>query len=108
MALDEHFLHSYDKCSARVLVELNVSVGLPTEIDIISHDRVFFQRLDYLKVPFRCHFYHETDHIRCSCPSSLHGSPRLEHGKERMAPPLVSFGLSTFGLVALSPTCMYK
>ena len=41
VALDEHFLHSYDKCSTRVLVELNVFAGLSTNLDIILHDRVY-------------------------------------------------------------------
>ena len=61
MALEDNFLHSFDKCSVRVMVEMVVTVGLSVDIDIIFYDHVLVQQLDYLKVPFRCHFWHDTE-----------------------------------------------
>ena len=54
VAVDEDFHLTFDKRVARVLVELDVSHGLPAEVEILCKDRLLVQRLDYLHVPFRC------------------------------------------------------
>jgi len=60
-------IHVKDKRMAWILVEFDVSIGLPTEIDI-SWGASFAHRLDYCKVPFRCHLCHKTSHLRYTCP----------------------------------------
>ena len=54
MAVDEDFHLTFDKRVARVLVELDVTLGLPAEVEILCKDCLLVQRLDYLHVPFRC------------------------------------------------------
>ena len=58
VAMEENFLHSFDKCMTRVLVELDVTYGLPPEIDILWDEEVHVQKLDYQNTPFRSHYYH--------------------------------------------------
>ena len=43
VALEDNFLHSFDKHSARVMVEMVVTVGLSVDIDIIFQDHFLIQ-----------------------------------------------------------------
>ena len=45
-------------------------------IDVICDDKVIFQRLDYLNVPFRFDYCHKARHLMSSCTSLLHGYSR--------------------------------
>ena len=40
MAVDEDFQLTFDKRVARVLVELDVTLGLPTEVEILCKERL--------------------------------------------------------------------
>ena len=75
VALEKYFHLIFDKRMARVLVELDVSKGLLPDIDIVCNSSVFTQILDYLNMPFRCSYCHETGHLRNKCSCLLHGHP---------------------------------
>ena len=64
VALEEDFMNSYDKRKAKILVELDITKGLPAEVEILCQDRLFIQRLDYQGIPFRCSVCRETGHLR--------------------------------------------
>ena len=53
---------------AKILVEMDLTTGLPLELDIICHERIIQQRLDYLNLPFRCSIYSAVVHLRRTCP----------------------------------------
>jgi len=94
VAVDEDFHLSFDKRMAQVLVELDVSLGLPDEVEILCKERLLVQKLDYLHVPFRCSRCHDTGHLRRTCPlllnerscSSLEGSPDVGGPHASFAP----------------------
>ena len=67
VALEKDFHLIFDKRTAGVLVELYVSNGLLPYIDIVCGDLIINQKLEYLHIPFRCNYYHETSHLRNSC-----------------------------------------
>ena len=46
VVVDEHFHLSFDKRLARVLVEMDVSHGLSTEVEILCKERLLIQNLD--------------------------------------------------------------
>ena len=52
VSLEKDYL-LFDKQTAKVLVELDISNGLLPEIEIVCGDHVISQRLDYLNLPFR-------------------------------------------------------
>ena len=60
---------------AKVLVEVDITKGLISEIDIVCGDIVITQRLDYLHMSFRCNYCHETGHLRNTCHSLRTGLP---------------------------------
>ena len=64
VAVEEDFMNSYDKRLARVLVELDITKGLPTDIEILCRECLISQRLDYQGIPFRCNYCRETGHLR--------------------------------------------
>ena len=61
------------------MVELDISKGLLPEIDLLYGDPVITQRLDYLHMPFRCNYSHETGHLRNSC-TLLRRGRSVKHG----------------------------
>ena len=63
VVVDEDFNLSFDKRLSRVLVEMDVSHSLSTEVEILYKERLLVQKLDYLYVPFRYNKYHETSHL---------------------------------------------
>ena len=71
VAVDEDFHLSFDKRMARVLVEFDISHGLPAEVEILCKERLLVQKLDYLHMPFHCSRCQEIRHLRCSCPSLM-------------------------------------
>ena len=76
VVVEKDFHLIFDKHMAWVLVELDISSGLLLEINIVCNDKVICQRLDYLNVPFRCNFCHETSHLRSTFTSLLHSLSR--------------------------------
>ena len=85
VALEKYFHQIFDKRIAKVLVELDVSKGLLLEIEIIGDCSIFTQILDYLNIPFRCNFYHETIHLKAKFPFLRHGLP-LNHDYSKSEP----------------------
>ena len=75
VALEKDFHTSFDKRTARVLVELDVSCGLLPKIEIDCNSVVITQKIDYLKMSFRCNYCHETSHLRKSCSFLLQDIP---------------------------------
>ena len=73
VALEKYFHTSFNKRTARVLVELDVSRGLFPDIEIDCNSVVITQNLDYLKMSFHYNYCHETGHLRKSCSYLLHG-----------------------------------
>ena len=73
VALEKDFHLIFDKRMAKVLVEMDVSKGLLPDINIVCSISIFTQRLDYLNMPFRCSYYHETGDLRNKCSSLIHG-----------------------------------
>ena len=67
VAIEEDFMHAYDKQMAKILIELDLTTGLPTEIEIFCQDRLFQQRLDYLNIPFRYSWCREVGHLQRAC-----------------------------------------
>ena len=41
VALEEDFMSVFDKRKAKVLVEMDISQGLPSEVDILCQDRLY-------------------------------------------------------------------
>ena len=60
---------------AKVLAEVDITKGLIPEIDIVCGDIVIAQRLDYLHMPFRCIYCHETGHLQNNCHCLCTGLP---------------------------------
>lgn len=54
---------------ARICVELDLSKGLPDQINLKINEFVWTQNLDYENTAFRCRHYHLTGHLQNSCPS---------------------------------------
>jgi hypothetical protein len=79
--VDEESLRSTDKCMARVLVEVDMHVGLLESLEIDWRGHLFVQRLDYLGVPFRCSLCRSTGHLHKDCHSTQ-GPPNLEEDWE--------------------------
>ena len=52
VSMDDDFHLAFDKRVAWVLVEMDVSLGLPAEVEIPCMDRLLIKKLDYLHVPF--------------------------------------------------------
>ena len=52
---------------AKILVKIDLKLGLSSEISIKTKDGDFSQVLDYEGVPFRCHRCHAYGHLVASC-----------------------------------------
>ena len=63
VALDEDFHIPFDRRMAWVLVDMDVSHGLPTEVEILYKERLLVQKLDYIHVSFRWSWCHDTGHL---------------------------------------------
>ena len=66
VSLEKDFHTIFDKRTAKVLVELDVTYGLLLEIEIDRNSVVITHKLNYLKMAFRCSYCHETGHLRKS------------------------------------------
>ena len=65
--LDKRMLHGMDKRKVVVMVELNILKGLPKEVEILSRDRIFKRRLDYLHIPFQYFWCKGVSHSKTKC-----------------------------------------
>ena len=109
VVVEKDFHLIFDKSMEKVSVELDVSKCLLVDLDIVCNDQVISQRLDYLNMPFRCNYCHETSHLRDTCTFLLHGLPlskgfvACDHPSRSL--PVVS--PPTTPPVAPSPTGLY-
>ena len=71
VSVEDDFLQVYDKRIARILVEMDISRGLPAEVELLCGERLLIQRLDYLYVPFRCGICRSIGHLRHSFPKRI-------------------------------------
>jgi len=65
---DQSFHESCYYTVARILVKIDLKLGLSSEISIKTLDGDFTQVLDYDGVPFRCHRCRAYGHLVASCP----------------------------------------
>lgn len=54
--IDEKYLNAMDKRVARLLVEVDISKGLVLEFKLVWRNKVFTQKVQYWRAPFRCIF----------------------------------------------------
>lgn len=87
VAVEDDFLQVYDKRMARILVELDISRGLPAEVELLCEERLLIQRLDYLYVPFRCSICRSIGHLRHSCPSRFAGGDLSDASLDKIGSP---------------------
>ena len=64
VVVEDDFMNVYDKRIAQILVEMDITKGLPAEVEILCRDHLFAQRLDYLGIPFRCNICRYIGHLR--------------------------------------------
>jgi hypothetical protein len=70
----------------RVLVEIDITAGLPENLEIVWRGRKTLQSLDYLGIPFRCNNCRATGHLRRNCPGKP-WSPPSEEADLHLNPP---------------------
>jgi hypothetical protein len=78
ISLDSPSLLGSSRMMGRVLVEMDLSVGLPETLEIDWRGRKILQNLDYLGIPFRCNRCRETGHLRRSCPGKSKSFPLMK------------------------------
>lgn len=67
--IEDEVLLSSDRRAPRTLVEMDTGDGLPGDLEVQWDGGSFVQRLDYWKVPFRCHLCRLIGHSQDFCPS---------------------------------------
>ena len=90
-------IHAMDKRIAAVLVELDVSQGPPTKIDIVWGQKIVVQRLDYLKIPFWCHYYRDMGHLKDRCPKILYGDVSFDSSEYHVTLKVVAMPIPVVG-----------
>ena len=90
MAREDDFMKKFDKRKAKILVELDITKGLPAKFEILCHERLFIQRLDFQGIPFRCSVCRETGHLRRECPSFRRGVVKRSLNDSFIKSPILS------------------
>jgi hypothetical protein len=67
VSLDDSVMKAPSRKMGKILVEINIHEGLPEVMEIDWRGRRYVQKLDYLGIPFRCSYCHETGHLRKTC-----------------------------------------
>jgi len=65
--VDKKNLESAQRKVTKVLVEMDVHLGMPETMEVEWHGFYHQQRLDYLGLPLRCNFCRSTSHLRKDC-----------------------------------------
>jgi hypothetical protein len=84
LKVDKVGLHSPDKRMVRVLVELDIHVGLMDSLELEWRGQVMVQRLDYQGLPFRCSSCRQMRHLRKECPN-WNGATESEDSLETLS-----------------------
>ena len=63
LLVDEGSSNLLHSTYAQILVEMNISLGLPADIEIKTSNGSWFQPLDYEGIPFRCRQCHQVGHL---------------------------------------------
>lgn len=63
MSVDSESPNVYKTMYARILMEIDVSKGLPKKIKLAYPTGPWIQLLDYEDIPFRCRKFHKTGHL---------------------------------------------
>ena len=66
----------YRTTFARILVEMDISKGLPEMLKLASPNGSWIQLLDYEGIPFRCKKCHKTGHLIACCSSDKASSKK--------------------------------
>lgn len=69
---DKHNRCGMDRRVAKVMVEMDMRPGLPAEVEVVWGSRVWRQRLDFYKIPFRCFACRKIGHVQANCSSFRH------------------------------------
>jgi len=69
--VDDHALSAPERQMGKILVEVDIHLGLLESLEIQWHGHTFCQKMDYLGLPFQCNFCHKTDHLRNDCQDFL-------------------------------------
>ena len=77
VTVEEDFMNSYDKRMAKILVEMDISVGLLADVEILCHEHLFSHHLDYLNIPFRCSCCRDVGHLHRECLVLRQGATSL-------------------------------
>lgn len=84
-ALEATIKKRYTSC-ARICVEMDVSGALHEGIWLEYRDEVYFQAIDYEKIPFRHRKFHEHGHLFRECPmNKTMEKPKENTGKNKEA-----------------------
>jgi hypothetical protein len=67
LMVDDEALLAMDKRMCRVLVEIDIHIGLPEVVELEWWGMLRTQTLDFLGVSFRCTRCRQTGHLRREC-----------------------------------------
>jgi hypothetical protein len=95
ISVDEQSLGAPDRKLGRILVEIDIHLGLLETLDIQWRDQLFSQRMDYLGLPFRCTYCRKTGHLRSSCQGTVEEEEE-ENSRLRKMPRCDSPGMDSF------------
>jgi hypothetical protein len=67
VGLEPNWATKLDRHWAWIQIEVNAWEGLVGSLDIVYGDITWHQKVDYWKIPFRCHGCHEIGHLKSRC-----------------------------------------
>ena len=68
LLIEDEQLLGFERSSPRVLVDMDLSHGLPNDLEVIWEGGSFIQHLDYWRIAFRCHHCILNSHAKALCP----------------------------------------
>jgi hypothetical protein len=83
IGLEPNWASKKDRRWAWIQVEVDVGEGLFGNVDIIFGDRVWHQKVDYWKLPFKCHDCHEIGHLRAQCGHPTPSPKKFQEWKSK-------------------------
>ena len=77
---------------ARICVEVDLEAGLPEAVKLKAGDWLYYQKLDYEQLPFKCRQCHEHGHFQRNCPKNQsseegEGWQKVKRGKSNAKNP---------------------